>query len=92
MKLNVEFLGVARRLTQTKQTQVEVGDHDTYRDVLRLLAMQFPSLLGPVIVPQTYDLVPSYMLNLDGRRAITDLDAYPQDGESLIFMFVEAGG
>jgi hypothetical protein len=92
MKLTVELLGLSRRLAQTKQSLVEIGDQATFRDVLAHLAMRFPALVGPVIVPHTFDIVSSHMINVDGRRVVTDLDLQPQDGQRLILMFVEAGG
>ena len=92
MRLGVEFLGPSRRLARTEGSLVEVGDGATLRSVIRHLAGQYPALVGPVIVPETFDLVPSYMINIDGRRAATDLDQRPQDGQRLILMFVEAGG
>lgn len=92
MKLTVEFLGLSRRLAQTKKSLVEIDDQATFRDVIRLLATRFPALVGPIIVPATFALVPSYMINVDGRRVVQDLDARPEDGQRLILMFVEAGG
>lgn len=92
MKLRVEFLGLSRRLAQTKESLVEVGDRATLRSVLRHLAARYPALAGPVIVPETFDLVSSYMINIDGRRADTDLDQRLQDGQRLTLMFVDLGG
>ncbi|HHX44596.1 MAG TPA: MoaD/ThiS family protein [Chloroflexi bacterium] len=92
MKLVVEMLGLARRLAQTKESLVEIGDQATFRDVVAQLAERYPALVGPVIVPQTFDIESSHILNVDGRAVVTDLDAHPQDGQRLILMFVEAGG
>ncbi len=92
MQLTVEFLGLSRRLTHTREVTLDPGDQTTFRDLLRMLASQFPALVGPVIVPHTFDIDPSHMLNIDGRHPVGDLDTTPQDGQRLIFMFVEAGG
>jgi molybdopterin converting factor small subunit len=92
MKLNVEFLGLTRKLAQTKESLVEMDEQATLRDVLGVLAARFPALVGPVIVPETFDLVSSHLVNLDGRRAAENLDMRLQDGQRLIFMFMEAGG
>ncbi len=92
MRLTVEFLGLARRLTQTKENLVEMDGQATFRDVLRHLSSRFPALVGPVLVSESFDLVSSYMINVDGRRVVHDLDAPAQDGQRLILMFVEAGG
>lgn len=92
MRLIVEFLGLARGLTGTKERVLEVEDSATFRDVLRRLAKDYPPLVGPVIKPDTYELDPSHILSLDGRRVPRDLDERPEDGQRLILMFVETGG
>lgn len=92
MNLTVEFLGLSRRLAQAKESAVALPDRATFRDLLRQLADRFPALLDSVIVPNTYDLVSSYMLNINGRHAVKDLDAPAQDGQRILLMFVEAGG
>ena len=91
-QLNVEFLGQARRLTQTKESPLQIGERASFADVLRLLASRYPALIGPVIVPDTFELQSSYMINVNGRRVVRDLGAQPEDGQRLILMFVEAGG
>jgi len=92
MRLTVEFLGLSRRLAQVKEVELELDELSTCRDVLKHLADRFPALLGQVIVPDTFALVPSHIINIDGRRAVTDIDARVEDGQRLIFMFAEAGG
>jgi molybdopterin converting factor small subunit len=92
MMLTVEFLGTSRRLAQTNHSQVALRDRASYRDLLRHISFAFPALLGPVILPDTFDLTPSFVLNVDGRRAVTDLDTPAQDGQRILLMFVEAGG
>ena len=92
MKLTVEFLGLSRRLAQTKESLVRIEGQASLRDVIRHIAFDFPALVGPVIVPETFDLVSSHMLNIDGRQVVKDLDTTAQDGQRLILMFVEAGG
>jgi hypothetical protein len=92
VKLTVEFLGSSRRLTQAKACPIEIHDQATFREVLGLIATQFPALVGSVLLPTTLDLASSYMLNVDGRAMVRDLDAPAQDGQRLLLMFAEAGG
>ena len=92
MQLTVEFLGLSRQLAGCRESQLQLEDAADFFDVLRHLATVFPALLGPIILPETYRLAPSYMINIDGRRVVRSLDAQPQDGQRLIFMFMEAGG
>jgi molybdopterin converting factor small subunit len=92
MKLTVEFLGLAHQMAQTKECSITLPNGATYRDTLRELASLYPALLDSVIIPQTYNLVSAYMLNSEGRYAVSDLDTPVQDGQLLLLMFVEAGG
>ncbi len=92
MKLTVEFMGPPRRLAQCKSSLVTVPDQATLRDVLRQIGERFPALVGPVIVPETHDLVSAYMLNIDGKRAVQDLDLPAEEDQRLYLMFLEAGG
>ncbi len=92
MELVVEFFGLARQLAQTKECRIALDGQPSFRQILAHIAGQFPALVGPVILPETFDLVSSYMLNLDGRRRVTDLDAPAAEGQRLLLMFTEAGG
>ncbi len=92
MNLTVEFLGLSRVLAQTKESLVTLGYQATFRDVLREVASRFPALFGPIICPDSFELTPAFMLNVDGRRVVHDLDMPASDGQHLIIMFLEAGG
>ena len=91
-ELKVELFGMARRLAQTKEVDITVGDTDTFRDVVRALAQKFPAFLGHIIAPDTYDLIEPYFLNVDARRVVHDLDEIPEEGKPLLLLFVDAGG
>jgi hypothetical protein len=102
MQLKVEFLGLARELAGTREGLVQVEDQATWRDVVRKLALEYPALVGAVIVPELnasehhaqkhFDLAPSYMFNVGGRAMVRDLDMPAQAGQRLLLMFAEAGG
>lgn len=93
MTLTVEFFGPSRRLAGVSKSLIEVDQQASFRAVMQCLASRFPALVGPVVDPQTHDLVSSYLLNLNGRRVVKDLDAeIPQGQQRLLLMFAEAGG
>jgi hypothetical protein len=92
IEITFELLGTARHLTGKKQLSIELASGATHRDALNRLAYLFPALVGTVITPQTFELMPAFMLNLNGHRAINDLDIPVVTGERLVLMFVESGG
>ena len=91
-RLKVELFGMARRLSQTKELEIEIGDTSTYRHVARALAERFPAFLGPIITPATFDLVDPYFFNVDARRVVRELDEVPEADKPLLLFFVDAGG
>lgn len=89
MKLTVEFFGTPRLLSREKKVVIEVGDDATLRDVNAELVKRFPSFLGPLIVPETYELVEAYFFyNMDAAPG----DEKVKEGNRLLLMFVDAGG
>ena len=90
--LQVELFGMARRLAQTKETSVEIGDDGTYRDVVAALARRYPAFVDQIIQRDTYELIDPYFLNVDARRVVRDLDEMPEEGKPLLLLFVDAGG
>jgi len=92
VRITVEFLGLARRLTGERQTEFQIHNSAALRDIVVLLAERFPSLLSQIIVPQTYDLISPYYFNVGGRFAATDLETSVDGNQPLILMCLEAGG
>ena len=92
MKVTVELFGHPRQLAGEKEAVLDLSKDARMRDVLVQLAERFPALLGPVITPQTYELTSPYLLNIDGRRVVNDLNMRPEDGQRLLLFFVDAGG
>ncbi len=92
MTLTVEFFGPSRRLVGVSKSLIKVDEQASFRAVIQCLASQFPALVGPVIDSETFDLVSSYMLNVNGKRVVKDLDAKAPQNQRLLLMFAEAGG
>jgi|GEM_PF-1417959 len=92
MKLTIDFYcGLARRLSRETSTVIEVSDHATLREVCAALAERFPTFLGPLIVPETYDLVEPHFFNINGRHAAS-LEVVPKEGDRVFLMAITAGG
>jgi len=92
MQLTVELFGLARRLSGEKEVMVEVSDEATLRNVVVALTRRFPAFLGPLVVPETYELVEPYFFNYDGRRVSKSLEEKPKEDDRLLLLFTEAGG
>jgi len=92
LKLTVDFFGVPRLLSGEKGVVIEVDDDATLRDVNAELVRRFPSFLGRLILPETYDLVEAYYFyNFYTGRAVRRGEKL-KGGERLLLMFVDAGG
>lgn len=94
MNITVEFSGIARIVTGTRQVTLEVSDGTTFRQVVRLLGQRYPQLVGEVIHADGETLQASNMLNVNGKRMVqpSQMQASPEDGDRLILMSVLAGG
>ncbi len=94
MQVNVEFSGVSRVLTRTRQISLNLKSDATFQDLLRILGERHPELLGEVINPTDYTLEGANMLNLNGKRMLQpdQMGGSPHDGDRIILMSVLAGG
>ena len=94
MEIAVEFAGIARVVTRTPSLSLTVAAGTTFRQIVRALGQRYPTLIGEVIAPDGVTLLPSNMLNLNGRHMVqpAQMDNTPADGDRLILMSVLAGG
>lgn len=92
--ITVEFLGLARILTQQKMLELQIGPATTYRDIVQIIGTRFPVLVGQVISPEGNDLIASNMISLNGEHMIQEdaMGDIPSDGDRIIFMSILAGG
>jgi hypothetical protein len=91
-EFTIEFYGLPRRLSGVKETSVQVQQGATLRDVVKALVQQFPSFLGPLVAPESYELHEPYFFNINARFVPRNLEYTPKAGERLLLLFLEAGG
>ncbi|MGC9398153.1 MAG: hypothetical protein ACP5HM_03345 [Anaerolineae bacterium] len=72
--LILEASGVVYVIARQREIKVTVPDHATWRDVIAALAQAAPALVGEVIAQDHRAFLGDYMLNVEGRRTIQDLD------------------
>ncbi|MBN1873804.1 MAG: MoaD/ThiS family protein [Anaerolineae bacterium] len=94
MNVLVEFAGMSRVITHEKQLVLMLEAGTTFRDVVRMLGVRYPDLIGQVISPEGDTLYASNMLNLDGKLMVRSeqMDDVLDDGARLTIMSVLAGG
>lgn len=91
-RLVVEFFGPAREIAGVAEAEVEVKAQATVRDVLQALAASYPELLVTIIDAARWELKPNFLVNLDGRMMIKNLDVLPPHGARLMLMSALVGG
>lgn len=94
MNVLVEFNGVARVVAGVRQLPLTLSEATTFRDLVRLLSVKFPTLIGQVIQPDGETFYPSNLFNINGKRMIraAHMHESPQEGDRVILMSVLAGG
>jgi molybdopterin converting factor small subunit len=86
-KVTVELYGVPRLRARTGRLLLEAA---TVGEALAGLARQCPALEGSVI--RGSGVLPSFRLNLNGDRFVTDPETPLADGDALLLMAADAGG
>jgi molybdopterin converting factor small subunit len=87
MRVAVELFGIPRSrvgLTRTTATGANLGD------VLTDLARNFPQLAETCIDGRT--LRPGFVMNLNADRFVTSPELPLSEGDTLLFMSLDAGG
>jgi len=68
--------------------------NSTYRDVVKLLAVKYPAMIGLIIDPNQETFLSSNMFVINGNLEFPAmlLDQMPADGEQISLMSVITGG
>lgn len=94
MRIQVEFLGLARLVSGEREISLDVQEGTTYQDIVRLLADKYPEMIGNVIRPDRKTLQEPNIFNLNARRMIQTkhMDQSPGENDRIILMSMSAGG
>jgi molybdopterin converting factor small subunit len=94
MHVTVEFTGAARDATRQKEIGIELDSHQTFQDLIELLAKKYPALIGLLIDTngKTFLSANMFVLNGDLATPAMVLHESPQDGDHLILMSLVTGG
>jgi len=94
MNVHVEFLGLSRLVTGTKEISVDLQEGATFRDIVRTLRVTYPALVGNVIQPNAEALQAPNIFNLNARQMIQmqHMGKGLCDGDRVILMSMSAGG
>ena len=92
VRVTVEVLGVVRDLVGGPFEELVLPEPGTTRQALGLLAALYPGLVGPVLeadgcTPNAY-----YLVNLEGRQFVQDLDEPLPEDSHLVLMSAIGGG
>jgi molybdopterin converting factor small subunit len=85
--VTVEFFGMARQRTGRRELTVSAA---TAGEAVAALLEACPELRG--LRGPDGRLAPHYLLSLDGRQFLTDLDHPLRGGERLLLLSADAGG
>lgn len=94
MKITIEFTGITKAITQADEIDFNVPDGTTYRDLVKLLAEEFPGMVGLIIDPDRENFLSSNMFVVNGDLEFPAMimDICPADGERIALMSVITGG
>lgn len=92
MSITVEVFGVVRDLLGGAAEQIEMREPVTARQALAMVAARHPALVGPVLEADGCTPTPYFLVNLDGRRFLDDLEERLPDGSHLLLLTALTGG
>lgn len=91
VSITVRLFGTARKVSGISKIDLDLPDDTTEADLIWLLGYEIPSLVGPVISPESRLLNPSHTLNLNGVMFVEDNLSLVTGDEILLFSS-QAGG
>jgi molybdopterin converting factor small subunit len=94
MRIQLELFGLSRIAAGTKELSLELEEGTTFRDIVRLLSVKYPDMIGNVINPDGETLHPPNIFNLNAKRMIqpSQMGECPSDGDRIVLMSISAGG
>ncbi len=94
MNVTVELTGAARAVAGIKIIPLELPAGAVYRDIVRILARRYPSLIGLLIDTDGETFLSSNLFVINGDLATPAMvmDDHPHAGDHLILMSVITGG
>ncbi|PKN97462.1 MAG: hypothetical protein CVU42_16030 [Chloroflexi bacterium HGW-Chloroflexi-4] len=94
MKITIEFTGITKSICQASEINYDVPFDFTYRDLIKMLADKYPSMIGLIIDPDRQNFLSSNMFVINGNLEFPAmmLDKSPSDEEHISLMSVITGG
>jgi len=94
VRVHLELLGLSRFAAGVKEIALDLEEGTTFRDIVRMLGVRYPAMIGNVIQPDGETLQAPNIFNLNAERMIraNQMDDSPGDGDRIILMSMSAGG
>ncbi|MBN1640175.1 MAG: MoaD/ThiS family protein [Anaerolineae bacterium] len=94
MRVQIELLGLSRLVTGKREVSLDVEPGTTFRDIVRMLADQYPQMIGNVIRPDRVTLQEPNILNLNAKQMVqaAQMGHSPGENDRIILMSMSAGG
>ncbi len=94
MKITIEFTGISKAIANAGEVELVMPEHSTYRDVVKLLATNYPGLVGILIDHDRETFLSSNMFVINGDLAnpAMIMENSPANGEHISLMSVITGG
>ena len=93
-RVQVDFSGAAREITQEKSIALDLQDRATYRDIVQILAEHYPGLVGTLISDDHQALLSANLFNRNGEEPVMpeEMDLAPRDRERIVILYFIVGG
>jgi len=94
MHVVIEFTGAARDIIKRKEISLKLENRTTYQEIIRLLGIQYPELIGLLIDQDGQTFLSSNMFVINGDLSFPAMimSECPKDGDRLVLLSLISGG
>jgi len=94
VNITIEFTGITKAITNAREIVFKVPEGSTYRDLVKMLAKEYPSMIGLIIDYDKETFLSSNLFVINGNLEFPAMimDQQPADGEQISLMSVITGG
>lgn len=90
--VTVELFGNAQLIVGQRLVPIKVAEDCTFSEIAKVLARQYPGLIGKVICTDFSGFLNSYSVNLNGIQFVEDSRIKLKNGDCLLLFSSQVGG
>ena len=92
IKIKIEFFGRARMILGFNSFEITVNKEITKEELISLIAIKYPKLIGEIIEENKSNLKKSYNIGINGIKNPSENELNLKNNDSILIFSSQAGG